>query len=267
MLRIGPRTKEPPRVGLWGCGEVGKQIAEGIRAGRAGDVRVVGVFARRRSPDLLETAAGLGAEPTTDLGALLQLRPSVVLEAARAAPLAELGPTILEAGVDLIALSPSCLFDEEVEARFQRAADASGRTLVVPSASAVGIDLLLANRRDDLRSVRLTITWRPNDELPPYTGSGEPQAVFVGSAREVGRRFPRHLNFVITIALAGLGLDGTEVRIVLDPGARSTRYLLEVEAAATGLRAEVELRRPTAQRGRTAVLAGLQTLRQLAGER
>lgn len=267
MFTIGPRPEEPLRVGLWGCGELGKQVAEGIREGKAGNVRVVGVFARRRTPDLLETAASLDAEPTTDLEAFLRLRPSVVLEVARAAPLAELGPRILEAGVDLIALSPSCLFDDEVEARFQRAAEASGRTLIIPSASAVGIDLLLANRRDDLRSVRLTITWRPNDELPPYTGKGEPQEVFVGSAREVGRRFPRHLNFVVVVALAGLGLDATEVRIKLDPAARGTSYVIEVDAAATGLRAEVELRRPTARRGRTAVLAGLQALRQLAGER
>jgi aspartate dehydrogenase len=267
LLAIGPRAKEPLRVGLWGCGELGKQVAEGIRAGHAGKVQVVGVFARRHSPDLAETAASLGAQPCTDLEAFLRLRPSVVLEVARAAGLAGLGPRMLEAGVDLIALSPSCLFDEAVEARFQLAADASGRSLMIPSASADGVDLLLANRRHELRGVRLTITWRPNDELPPYTGRGELQEIFVGSAREAGRLYPRQLNFVVTLALAGLGLDGTEVRILLDPEARSTRYVLEVAAAATGLRAEVELRRPTARRGRTAVLSGLQMLRQLAGER
>lgn len=267
MLTISPRPKEPPRVGLWGCGELGKQVAAGIRAGQAGRIDVVGVFARRRSPDLLETAAALGAEPCTDLEAFLRTRPSVVLEVARAAGLAELGPSILEAGVDLIALSPSCLFDAAVEERFRRAAESSGRSLIIPSASAVGIDLLLANRRDDLRSVRVTITWRPNAELPPYTGAGEPQEAFVGSAREAGRLFPRQLNFAVAIALAGLGLDRTELRVVLDPAARLTGYVLEVDAAATALRAEVELRRPDNLRGRTAVLAGLQALRQLAGER
>jgi aspartate dehydrogenase len=267
MLTIGPRPSEPLRVGLWGCGELGTQVAAGIRAGLAGNVRVLGVLARRRSPALLETAASLAAEPCTDLDAFLRLRPTIVLEVARAAGLAELGPRILEAGVDLVALSPSCLFDEAVEARFQQAAQASGRTLLIPSASADGVDLLLANRRDELRSVRLSITWPPNAELPPYTGNGEPQEVFAGTAREVGRLYPRQLNFVVTIALAGLGLDRTEVRMRLDPTARSTGYVLEVDAAATSLRAEVQLRRPTNQRGRTAVLAALETLRELAGER
>jgi aspartate dehydrogenase len=267
MLTIAPRRSEPLRAGLWGCGALGKQVAEGIRAGQAGNVRTVGVFARRRSPDLLETAGSLGAEPCADLADFLRLRPTAVLEVARAAALAELGPEIVRAGVDLIALSPSCLFDEEVEARFQQAADASGRSLLIPSASADGVDLLLATRRDELRGVRLTITWAPSDELPPYTGDGDPQEVFAGSAREAGRRFPRHLNFVIAIALAGLGLDGTEVRIQVDPEARFTRYVLEIDASAAGLRAEVALCRPTGRRGRLAVVSGLQALRQLTGER
>ena len=267
MLTIARPAEEPIRVGLWGCGDLGKQVAEGVRAGQAGNVRVVGVLARRRSPDLLETAASLGAEPCTGLDELLRLRPSVVLEVARAAALAELGPQILLAGVDLIALSPSCLYQEEVEARFRQAVQASGRSLMIPSASADGVDLLLANRRDELRSVRLTITWRPTDELPPYTGRGEPQEVFSGTAREAGRLYPRALNFVVTTALAGLGLDRTRVRIQLDPSARCTRYILEVDAAATSLRSEVELRRPTGHRGRLAALSGLQLLRQRAGER
>lgn len=265
MLKISPKTTVPLRVGLWGCGDLGKQVAEGIRAGQGGNVRAVGVLASRRSQDLLETAASLGAEPCTSLDDFLALGPAVVLEVARAGPLAELGPKILEAGADLIALSPSCLFDEAVEARFKQAADASGRSMLMPSASAAGIDFLQATRTDLVRSVRLTINWRPGDDLPPYTGSGEPQEVFAGSAREVGRRYPRHLNFVITIALAGLGLDATDVRIQLDPRARFTHYRLEIDAGATGLKAEVELRRPDGRRGRLAVLSGLETLRGMAG--
>jgi aspartate dehydrogenase len=267
MLRIGPRRAEPLRVGLWGCGNLGKQVAAGIRTGRGGNVRVVGVLARTRSEALLATAASLGAEPCTSLEDFLALRPAVVLEVARAAPLAELGPRILEAGVDLIAISPSCLFDPEVEARFQRAADAGGSSLLIPSASAAGIDFLLAARRDILHAVRLTIRWRPNEELPPYTGRGEPQEVFVGTAREVGRRYPRHLNFVVAVALAGLGLDATEVRIFLDPTVRFTSYRLEIDGGAIGFDGSVELRRPTGERGRLAVLAALQTLRELTGER
>ena len=105
-------------------------------------------------------------------------------------------------------------------------------------------DHLLANRDDELRSVRLVITWHPNPRAVPYTGQGEVQEVFEGTAREAGRLYPRTLNFVVAIALAGLGLDRTEVRILLDPDAVQTAYRLEIDAATTGLRAEVELRRP-----------------------
>jgi aspartate dehydrogenase len=264
MLTIGPPAAEPLAVGLWGCGSIGQQIAEQVAAGQGGRVRIVGVLARETSAGLAECAALVGAQPCTSLDALLRLGPKVVLEAASAEGLAEQGPAILEAGVDLIALSPSCLFDAAVEARFRAAVRKSGRTLLIPPASAVGVDHLLANRDDELRSVRLIITWHPNPRVVPYSGQGEVQEVFVGTAREAGRLHPRTLNFVVTIALAGLGLDRTEVQIRLDPRATQTSYRLVLDAATTGLQAEVELRRPDGRRGRTAALSALATLRQLS---
>ena len=264
MLTIGPRGTAALEIGLWGCGSIGRQVAEEIAAGRGGNVRVVGVLARPTSEGLQECAELVGAQPCTSLDALLALRPRVVLEAASAEGLAELGPRILEAGLDLIALSPSCLFDAAVEARFRQAVERSGRTLMIPAASAAGVDFLLANRDDELRSVRLTITWHPSPRVPPYTGSGEPQEMFVGTARGAGQYSPRTLNFVVTLALAGLGLDRTDVRIILDPQATHTSYRLELDARTTGLQAEVELRRPAGRRGRTAALSALATLRQLS---
>jgi aspartate dehydrogenase len=264
MLTIGPRAVEPLAVGLWGCGSIGRQIAEKVAVGQGGNVRIVGVLARATSAGLAECAALVDAQPCTSLDALLDLGPKVVLEAASAEGLAEQGPTILESGVDLIALSPSCLFDAAIEARFREAARSSGRTMLIPSASAAGVDHLLANRDDELRSVRLIITWHPNPRAVPYTGQGEVQQVFEGTARQAGRLHPRTLNFVVAIALAGLGLDHTAVRIQLDPNATFTSYRLELDAATTGLQAEVELRRPDGRRGRTAALSALATLRQLS---
>jgi aspartate dehydrogenase len=265
MLRIAPPAGQALRVGLWGCGPVGAQVAEGCRDGQGGTVEFVGVLARHASPALAETAAMLGAQACTDLETFLALRPSVVLEAASAAGLAELGPRILEAGADLIALSPACLIDPAVEARLQRAVEATGRTILIPSGSADGVDLLMATRHDELSSVRLIVTWRPSEETPPYTGQGEPQEVFVGTARQAGQRFPRHLNFTVAIGLAGLGLDRTEVRILIDPTVPWTIYQLEAEARATSLRARVELRRPGGRRGRFAAMSGLAALRELSG--
>jgi aspartate dehydrogenase len=266
MLGIGPRPGRPLRLGLWGCGTVGGQIAEGLRAGQGGNVQVVGVLARSASERLSETAGSLGAQACTSLEALLELRPEVVLEAATAQALAELGPGMVEAGVTLVALSPVCLAEPEVEARFRAAAEAGGGRLLLPPGSADGIEFLRAVRTDELRSVRLRVFWKPTSQHP-YSGSGEPQEIFAGSAREAARRFPRTTNFVVALALAGLGLEATAVQVLLDPGAENTHYELEAVAAGGELRAAVQLRRPTGQSGRLAALSGLEAIRQLAAGR
>ena len=167
MLVFAPPSTAPVRVGLWGCGNVGRQIGEGLRAGRGGNADVVGVLARSRSSRLLELADGLGAVPCTSLDELLELRPQVVVEAASPDSLAELGPRIIHAGADLIALSPSCFIRPEVEAAFRAAVAQSGRAVYLPAGSADGLELMLAARCDELMSVRLTITWLPSPRIPP----------------------------------------------------------------------------------------------------
>ena len=54
--------------------------------------------------------------------------------------------------------------------------------------------------------------------------------VFSGSAREAALRFPENLNAAAALGFAGLGLDRTEVRIVVDPAVDRIHH----EIAATG---------------------------------
>jgi aspartate dehydrogenase len=169
----------------------------------------------------------------------------------------------MERGVDVIGLSPACLLDPAVEARFAAAAAASGRRLLIPPGSADGVETLLAARRDNLRSARLTLYWKPTPQNP-YTGQGEPQEIFVGTAREAGLKYPLNANFVVALARAGLGLDRTEVRINLDRDAENNHYLLEAIADGVELRAAVQLRRPSGRSGRMAALSGIEALDQLA---
>jgi aspartate dehydrogenase len=259
MLVFAPPSTAPVRVGLWGCGNVGRQIGEGLRAGRGGNADVVGVLARSRSSRLLELADGLGAVPCTSLDELLELRPQVVVEAASPDSLAELGPRIIHAGADLIALSPSCFIRPEVEAAFRAAVEQSGRAVYLPSGSADGLELMLAARCDELRSVRLTITWLPSPRTPAYTGDGGPQEIFSGSVREANQQFKQALNFTVAVALAGLGMDRTELRIQLDPTALCTIYELEADGGPLSLRARIELR----PRGRLASFSAVETLARL----
>jgi len=264
MQVLSPLNRRPVRVALWGCGHVGGQLAEGIVDGYGGNVTLCAVWGRTKSDQLLKIAASLEARPCTDLDAVLATSPELMVQASTAASLAEFGPRILEAGVDLIALSPACLCDPVVEDQFRQVTQATGRRLWIPSGSADGIEWLLATRHDKLGSVHLTVTWPSTDEFPEYSGSGEPQEVFAGTARQAAKAFPHMLNFVVAIGLAGLGLDKTSVLVQIDPTVHNICYRLEAKAWATDFRTEVVLRRPDNRRGRLASLSGLAALRLLS---
>ncbi|CAN7770189.1 aspartate dehydrogenase [Variovorax sp. LjRoot175] len=105
------------------------------------------------------------------------------------------------------------------------AAAKAGRTFAQLITGAVGaIDALAAAAIGGLDSVRYTGRKPPSAWLGTPAASVGPLAdlsaatvVFQGSAREASLGFPKNANVASTIALAGIGLDRTEVTLIADP--------------------------------------------------
>ncbi len=55
--------------------------------------------------------------------------------------------------------------------------------------------------------------------------------VFTGSAREAAVRYPRTMNIVAAVALAGAGLDHTVATLVADPGVKAAHVRVEAHGA------------------------------------
>ncbi|MFI5386547.1 MAG: aspartate dehydrogenase domain-containing protein [Fimbriimonadales bacterium] len=252
------------RVAVWGLGNVGTQIVEAsVRDPRL--LRLVAILARANAWPSTDARADVpNVETISQLGAL---GPDVVVETASAAALAEQGHLVLEAGIDLLALSCSALCDPAVEERLGQAATRSGSRLLIAPAAGLGTDFLRAAQRGQLRRVRLTVFWGPSPEMPGSGLQPRPSLLFKGSAREAGLLFPRRINFGVGIALAGLGLDATEVRCYLDARATHMRYRLQASATMFKIDAAVESLRPDGRRGRLAALSAIETLRNLAVEK
>jgi aspartate dehydrogenase len=152
----------------------------------------------------------------------------VVVEAAGHSALSQYGVAALEQGSDLIIASIGALADDALWHSLQKAATHS--RILLPAGAIAAIDALSAARRGGLTSVRYS-SRKPPASLGDNLPHDRETILFQGNARDAALQFPKNANVAATIALAGVGFDRTEVRIIADPTVTQNVHVLEVEGA------------------------------------
>ncbi len=116
-------------------------------------------------------------------------------------------------------VSVGALADQDVYNQLQAAAAATGRAVEIVVGAIGGLDAIAAAALGGLDRVTYLVRRPPDQPLPRVMShnAGEETEIFSGSAREAAMRWPDNLNAAATLGFAGLGLDRTEVRIVVDP--------------------------------------------------
>ena len=255
------------RIGIIGLGAIGGAVVQAWREGALGSgLEVVSVLVRTPRP--------AGPPPvTTERAAFLQARPEVVLEVAGQAALAEHGETCLRAGADLVVTSAGALTDDGLRTSLVNAARDAGRRVVVASAGIGALDILAGAAVGGLLRVRVTVrkdptAWygTPAADVVNLAGLVGPVTLYEGPVREGARLYPQNVNISAAAALAGIGLDLTELAIVADPTVR--RHVIEIEAEGTfggfRFREEIEPTSENPKTGKLVAMAVIKTLRQLA---
>jgi aspartate dehydrogenase len=191
-------------LAIIGCGAIGRWLAERC----PGTVQVIG-----RNDRLPEVP--------------------LVVEAAGHEALAEYGEIALAQGSDLLVASVGALADPDLFNRLVAAAGApgSGRgRILLPAGALGGIDALAAAREGGLTRVRYTAR-KPAATLAAGRHLTGEVVLLDGTAREAALAFPKSSNVAATVALAGLGFDLTEVRIIADPAVTANIHTVEAEGA------------------------------------
>jgi aspartate dehydrogenase len=247
------------RVALIGWGAIAQRFAELVTARNPGRVEIVGVAAR--ASDVAPYAALSGPEALVDLAA------DVVVEAAGREAVLEWGEAALCASKSFVVASTSALADEALLARFLRLAERNGGQLVIPPGALAGVDGLAAAARLGVTCVRHSIVkppkaWKgtPADDLLDLDALSEATAFFAGSAREAARLYPQNANVAVISALAGVGLDKTEIRLVADPGVARNAHKIEAEGEFGALSMTIE-NRPLAANPKSSEMTALSLVR------
>lgn len=157
--------------------------------------------------------------------------PQVVVECAGHSAISEFGVPVVSQGIDLIIASVGALADDALLEQLRKTAERSGAQITLPAGAIGGIDTLAAAKIAGIDRVIYT------GRKPPKAWAGSPAedivalntlttatVFFEGSARDAAIRFPKNANVAAILALAGLGMDRTEVQLIADPSATTNTH-------------------------------------------
>jgi aspartate dehydrogenase len=255
------------RLGVIGYGAIGREVVAAWRRGHLGpQVELAAVLVRRPRPGAGDVLL------TNDPDRFFEQRLGVILESAGHQAVRDHGIRCLEAGADLVLTSIGALVDDALRAGLERAAAASNRRLILASAGIGALDILVAAAVGGLERVAMTVRKDPSawhgteaEAMCDLASLRAPFVIYEGPVREGAARYPQNVNIAAAVALAGIGLDRTQLTIVADPTIRT--HVVEIEASgAFGSFRFVEDVLPTADNpktGRLVAMAVIKTIRQL----
>lgn len=179
------------------------------------------------------------------------------------------GPAVLEASCDLIVISIGALSSDALRQSLTDAAVAGGGRMILPPGAIGGIDALAAARLSGLESVIYTgrkppLAWRgtPAERAVALDSLNEATVFFEGSARKAAEDYPLNANVAAALALAGIGLDATKVRLVADPAIKRNVHEFAVSSGCGDFSVRLE-GRPSPTNPKTSLLAGYSVARAL----
>jgi aspartate dehydrogenase len=229
------------KVGLIGCGAIGRTLALAIIDGKAGNVELSAIcdIDEERLESLHKE---LGREEIKKYMSPFDLLKvpgiELVIEAATREAVKDISERALEMGKSLLVMSAGAFSDKDLYETLYSKAGERKLKIYIPSGAIIGLDGVKSASVEKLRRVEIISTKTPRSlEGAPYLKKNnidishltEAKILFQGTADKAIEGFPKNVNVAVILSLAGIGVENTLVTIVADPKASLTKHEIKAE--------------------------------------
>lgn len=217
------------KVGLLGCGNIGKEIVKVVNEGKI-KLDIISLFDKKKKK-AERLAQELQPQPKVSSNMESFLKGvELVVEAASQEAVESYALKILQEGKDLMIMSVGALQDNSLREKLGKICKEKKRKIYIPSGAIVGIDGLKAGKMGKIHSVTLTTRKNPQS-LQGMETVKEETLVFEGSGREAVKKFPKNINVAATLSLVGIGFEETKVKIVADPKVKHNIHEIKIKGS------------------------------------
>ena len=202
------------KIGIIGVGSIGRTIIEQAAGGGIPcEISAVYDIAREGFDSLSENIRG-NLKFCENFDQFLSSDMDVVIEAASQKAVEMYAQDVLNSGKSIMIMSAGALSDDLLFKSLNESAQRNNVKVYIPSGAVGGIDAMKSAKEGGIDEVEL-VTRKPPSSLGMDVS--EQVVLYEGFAGDAVKKFPKNVNVVATISIAGVGFDRTRIKIIADP--------------------------------------------------
>jgi aspartate dehydrogenase len=264
------------RVGIIGYGSIGKEIIAATRRNEIPNARIVALFDKESTVfnkvDYDTGELNLFSDFDEFYNSDIYSNIDIIIECASKGAIKEYGKKIIDSKKDLIVLSVGAFSDEKYLIELQNLSNLNNTKILIPTGAIAGLDSIRSVKKY-LNTLTIVTTKNPKSLIgAPYFKTSKIRideilketVLFEGNAVDAIELFPANVNVAVSVALAGIGLVKTQVKIVADPTLSVNKH--EIVGEGTFGKIQIVVQNiPSPSNPRTSYLASLSAIECLRG--
>tara|TARA_B100000131_G_scaffold289990_1_gene302413 strand:+ start:1858 stop:2649 length:792 start_codon:yes stop_codon:yes gene_type:complete len=220
------------KIAMIGLGAIGQYVYKNLKKSK---IEINSVICKENREELVKQNLNSKIEIVHSIKDFKDL-PYLIVDCAGHSALKEFAVESLSLGIHFITLSSGALADDKLFKEIQVSSKLGGGIFSIATGAVGSLDILSSAKQGGLKQVKYIgrkppkgwLGSRAEDILDLKNLNNNCEVHFSGSAREAAKLYPKNANVAATIALAGVGLDKTQVKLLADNTISKNIHELEI---------------------------------------